>query len=337
MINRDCFAVGAPERDVFTKTKENHLGLGFYNNRNNRAQGSKKNTGPVSCKIKNSNNDNTSTVNEIYGYYDMNIYLLLNWKMNNTLSQAFALLEKYVGLLETTSPELIFSVFPPFPYLFPMFESISSINDSVRFARAKVKFGAQNVFHEPFGSYTGEVSPSMLTEVCEYVMVGHSERRTHFNENDSSINKKIHLIMNNSLTPVLCVGEDQDTYNSGQVDEFIELQIKSACENIKNIPANRFIVAYEPTWAIGSGITPTSEIINRRALLIKNVITDMGLMTDNASCPVLYGGSVNSINAKSFLELDNVDGLLIGQASLDLNQIGSIINQAAQLVKNNSK
>ena len=259
----------------------------------------------------------------------MNIYLLLNWKMNSTLIESVRLVEKYIEFL-LGAPELLkVTIFPPAPYIFPLYEKLANTN--------LVTVGAQNVFEEPFGAYTGEISPIMVNEACSYVMVGHSERRTYFNETNSSINKKIHLIMNNSLTPVLCVGEDQDTYNSGQVDEFIELQIKSACDNIKNIPENRFIVAYEPTWAIGSGITPSPEIINRRALLIKNVIADMGLMTDNASCPVLYGGSVNSINAKSFLELDNIDGLLIGQASLDLNQIGSIINQTVQLAKNNFK
>jgi len=256
----------------------------------------------------------------------MNIYLFLNWKMNNTYSQAFALLEKYSGLLERTLPELVFSVFPPVPYLFPMFESIS--------ADSKIKLGAQNVFYEPFGSYTGEVSPSMINGVCEYVLVGHSERRLHFAENSANINKKMHLIINNYLTPILCIGEDLETYNSGQVDAFIESQITAACDGLKNMPANKFIIAYEPEWAIGSGVTPPAEIINKRAYSIKSIISNLGLMEGNNGCPVLYGGSVNSINAKSFLELDNIDGLLIGQASLDISQISSIINQSISLINN---
>ena len=116
----------------------------------------------------------------------MNIYLFMNWKMNNTSSQAFSLLEKYTGLLESTSTSLVFSVFPPFPYLFPMFDAASQ-----GFVGGKIKFGAQNVFHEPFGAYTGEVSPPMLAGVCEYALVGHSERRLNNNESNANINKKI--------------------------------------------------------------------------------------------------------------------------------------------------
>jgi len=258
----------------------------------------------------------------------MNIYLFLNWKMNLTLIEAIRLVERYTEILLDAPEQLKCSVFPAAPYIFPLYEKLAQTN---------LVIGTQNVSDEPFGAYTGEVSATMISPACTYAMVGHSERRNYFNENNFSINKKIHLIMNNSLTPVLCVGEDLNTYNSGQVEEFIELQIKSACENIKNIPATKFIVAYEPTWAIGSGVTPPAEIINRRAFLIKNVISDMGLMANNDSCPVLYGGSVNSINAKSFLELDNIDGLLIGQASLDINQVLNIITQTVQLVENNSK
>ena len=100
------------------------------------------------------------------------------------------------------------------------------------------------------------------------------------------------------------------------------------------MPANKFIIAYEPEWAIGSGVTPPAEIINKRAYSIKSIISNLGLMEGNNGCPVLYGGSVNSINAKSFLELDNIDGLLIGQASLDISQISSIINQSISLINN---
>ena len=259
----------------------------------------------------------------------MNIYLFMNWKMNNTSSQAFSLLEKYTGLLESTSTSLVFSVFPPFPYLFPMFDAASQ-----GFVGGKIKFGAQNVFHEPFGAYTGEVSPPMLAGVCEYALVGHSERRLNNNESNASINKKIHLIINNYITPVLCIGEGLEAYNSGQVDAFLEDQIKAACDGLKNMPVNKFIIAYEPAWAIGSGLTPPPEIINRRAFLIKSVVSKLGLMAGNSDCPVLYGGSVNSINAKSFLELDYLDGLLIGQASLDVTQISPIIDQAASLINN---
>ena len=180
--------------------------------------------------------------------------------------------------------------------------------------------GAQNVSHFKNGAYTGEISAAMLYDIgSEYVIIGHSERRAYFDESDSLINKKIKISIENCLSPIFCIGETLNQRKNGLIKETLNKQIKFGLSNIK---AQNIILAYEPVWAIGTGETATSKIITEAHQMIRNILNDIGF--DGQKISILYGGSVNRNNAKELIALDDVDGFLIGGASLDVNHFYDI-------------
>jgi triosephosphate isomerase len=233
--------------------------------------------------------------------------IVANWKMNpQTLKQArqiFDAVKKDLSKVKNNKSEI--AICPPFPYL-------SAINDK------KINLGAQNCFWEQKGAFTGETSCAILKDLgCKYVLVGHSERRKYFNETNENINKKIKAILDAKMIPILCIGETLAERKQGIVQKVLQKQITSALKNISKfkVQSSKFIIAYEPIWAIGTGKSCDIDTALNVNLLIKKII----------NAPLLYGGSVNSDNARSYIQDAKMDGLLIGGASLKPKEFIKII------------
>lgn len=195
-----------------------------------------------------------------------------------------------------------------------------------------IKLAAQNMHWEEKGAFTGEISAEMIKEAgAKYVIIGHSERRIYFGETDEAINKKISAAFKNNLVPILCVGETAEEKSAEKTQEVIKNQLTKALENISQgqIEANKIIIAYEPVWAIGSGATPAFDEVLSANLLIKKTIASLYGRSIAEKIPVLYGGSVNSLNAKKFVEKGGTSGLLVGGSSVKANEFGNIIRAVA--------
>ena len=233
-----------------------------------------------------------------------------NWKMNKTLSQGKEFIHDVKNLVPSLhNTEVVF--FPAYPGLVDM--KLSS----------PFHLGAQNCHWEESGAFTGEISIEMLRECSvEYIIVGHSERRQLFNENDHMINKKIKAILSSNLKPILCIGESIEDRNSDLTEDFLKNQLLKGLEGVKSI--NDCIIAYEPIWAIGTGETADKDQIYKAHNFINSVLKKVYPESDN--CHILYGGSVNTENAKDLIQIIGVDGFLIGGASLDKDSFVSIIN-----------
>ena len=238
-----------------------------------------------------------------------------NWKMNKTPSQGKRFIRDVENMVKDIhSTEIIF---------FPAFTGLIDTQLNTPF-----HLGAQNCHWETSGAFTGEVSIEMLYECkVEYILVGHSERRQLFNETDAIINKKIRSIQSFKLKPILCIGETIDDRKSGLTENVLEEQLVKNLEGIDSI--KNFVVAYEPIWAIGTGETADEEQIYNAHSFIKSVLKK--LYPDNNNCPILYGGSVNTKNAKELIQISGVDGFLIGGASLDKDSFVSIIRDVESL------
>jgi len=233
-----------------------------------------------------------------------------NWKMNKTPSQGREFIrdvKKLVPDLQNT--KVVF--FPAYTGLFDI-----KLNSPFH-------LGAQNCYWKDSGAFTGEVSIEMLIESCvEYVIVGHSERRQLFSENDNVINKKIKAILSANLKPILCIGETIEDRNSGLTEDFLQNQLEKGLDGVESV--DDCIIAYEPIWAIGTGETADKNQIHRAHNFINSVLKK--LYPESKNCHILYGGSVNTENAKDLIQIIGVDGFLIGGASLDKESFVSIIN-----------
>lgn len=228
-----------------------------------------------------------------------------NWKMNKTASETRLFFEQIKPLLEPKlTSELL--ICPPF----------TALSEAFRVNEGKIALGAQNVYPKISGAYTGEISPSMLAEWVSYVIVGHSERRTLLNESDAFINEKIHALLQAQLKPILCVGESLEERKQGHAFEVIANELKAG---LKDVSANSMVnvtIAYEPIWAIGTGETATPEIAQAVHEFIRNWLQKNFDATTAAKVRILYGGSLKSSNAQELLSQPDIDGGLIGGASL---------------------
>lgn len=243
-----------------------------------------------------------------------------NWKMNKTVEQARSLVAEMVpGLQEVKTVEKV--ICPPFLSLMPI---------SAMLVGTDIGLGAQNVFWEKSGAFTGEVSPDMVKEFCKYVIIGHSERRTYFGENDETVNKRTLAAMANGLTAIVCIGETLAENESGQTSQVLERQI---LEGLKNIPAellSQLVIAYEPVWAIGTGRAATGVDANRVvAAMIRPVLRELYGRQIAEQTRVLYGGSVTGANAAEFFSQPEIDGALVGGASLKPADFVAIVQAAA--------
>ena len=238
-----------------------------------------------------------------------------NWKMNTDLAGAVALASSVRdGSASLSGLELI---------LCPPFVSLAAVRDTLR--GTAVKIGAQNMYFEESGAFTGEVAPSMLQEICQYVILGHSERRQLFGENDDLINRKVKAAIQHSLRPILCIGETLEERESGRADSVVSRQLRAGLAGVVDISG--LAVAYEPVWAIGTGRAATPEIASE--IMGGAVFETLRTLYSDAAAqlPLLYGGSVNPDNAAGYAAESCIHGALVGGASLRADQFLDIAKQ----------
>jgi len=242
-----------------------------------------------------------------------------NWKMNTTLSEAIELVnEMRRELDEIGNVDKV--ICPPFISLAAVRELING---------SSIKLGAQNIYFEEKGAYTGEISPLMLSDLCEFVIIGHSERRHYFNETGEIVNKKVQAALGVGLKPILCVGERLEENEAGRTEEVVTEQLRSSLAKIDYLSG--LIIAYEPVWAIGTGKAATGKQANETIGLIRRNISELYDGEIAQDMRILYGGSVNAANTTEFLNQPEIDGALVGGASLKANQFLSIVKQAAEI------
>lgn len=240
-----------------------------------------------------------------------------NWKMKLTLAKSLELAKEFkVKFKNFTKEEVV--ICPPY---IALDEASKMLKGSL------VKVGAQNVFWEDSGAFTGEVSPGMLLEAgCQYVIIGHSERRRYLLENYEMIHQKVKAVLNvNNLTPIICIGEESSARKTDKRDFVLMEQLQQALGGINLMADQKIIVAYEPVWAIGSGLVIEPSEAEYAHKIIKLALNDIfNLEIVNNNFRIIYGGSINSKNAKDFVSLDNIDGFLVGGASLDVDEFYKI-------------
>ena len=239
--------------------------------------------------------------------------------MNKTVAEARDLVSKLLApLMEITSVEKVLC--PPFASLF----AISSMLDG-----SGIGLGAQNMHWEEKGAFTGEVAPNMVKELCNYIIIGHSERRMYFGETDATVNKKLHAALKHDLTPIVCVGETLDEYESGRTSEVVLRQINLGLADVNPAVAARIVVAYEPVWAIGTGKASSGENANAvHGQVIRPALSRLFGEENAQAIRILYGGSVTAANASEFFGQSDIDGALVGGASLKVDDFVAIAKAA---------
>ncbi|MDP1547795.1 MAG: triose-phosphate isomerase [Anaerolineales bacterium] len=244
-----------------------------------------------------------------------------NWKMNKTIAETRELLTAMKdGLNAVNGVERV--VCPPF---------ISLAAAAEMLAGSKIGLGAQNLYWEEKGAFTGEVAPAMVKELCEYVILGHSERRAYFGETDETVNKKLLAAQKFGLTPIVCVGETLAQYEANQTRDVVSSQTRLGLTGVAADFAPSIVVAYEPVWAIGTGKASTGEAANAVIKdFIRSVIAEMYGEETAQAVRVLYGGSVTAANAAEFFSQPDIDGALVGGASLKVEEFLSIAKAAAK-------
>ena len=236
--------------------------------------------------------------------------------MNMLPNEAMDFITRLSESVRNTENEIVLCV----PYT-DLFYSLLTAQDT------KIRIGAQNMHWEETGAYTGEVSGKMLQVInVEYVIIGHSERRQYFNETDETVNKKVKAAFKYNLKPIVCVGESLEQKESGITNEIITNQTKLALEGLSKEQVKNVIIAYEPIWAIGTGKTATSEDANNSIKQIRNKIKELYGEEVSEQVSILYGGSVKGSNAKELFKTSDIDGALVGGASLNVLEFKEIIN-----------
>ena len=244
-----------------------------------------------------------------------------NWKMNTTVTEAIKLVHEMLDRLDKiTGVEKV---------LCPPFISLVAIQELLK--GSSIRLGAQNIHFEVKGAFTGEISAVMLTSLCEFLILGHSERRQYFGETDELINKKILAALRNGLKPIFCVGERLEENEAGKTKEIIARQMSQSLSNVK--PTSDMVIAYEPIWAIGTGKAANGEQAAATIKFIRNTLSK--LWNENAArdLRILYGGSVTSSNIGEVISQPEIDGALVGGASLKAEEFVSIVEQTAAIKK----
>lgn len=239
-----------------------------------------------------------------------------NWKMNNTVAESVELVK---GLIEKAGDaERDFVVCPPYTALYTVSELIKGTD---------IKLGAQNIHFKEKGAYTGEISPLMLKELnVEYVIIGHSERRQYFGETDNTVNKKIKTVFEYGMKPIVCVGESLAQREGGIAELIVKGQLVNGLKNIDSKDAGKIVIAYEPIWAIGTGRTATSEQANDMIKFVRSVLAGIFGQESAETVRIQYGGSVKPANVKEIMEQSDIDGALVGGASLKIDDFAQIMN-----------
>src|SRR4030042_3535077 len=242
-----------------------------------------------------------------------------NWKMNTKLEEAENLVRAMLAELD--------SIGGVEKVLCPPFISLATVKGLIE--GTSIKLGAQNMYFEDKGAYTGEISPLMLTDLCDFVILGHSERRQYFAETDELINKKVKKALESGLKPILCVGESLEDNETARKGQKITSQVNAGLAGIS--PTSQLVIAYEPIWAIGTGKAATSKQANATISLIRTSVANLWDKKTAEEIRLLYGGSVTSSNIAEFIAEADVDGALVGGASLKADEFISIVRQTASL------
>jgi len=242
-----------------------------------------------------------------------------NWKMNTTVSEAIELVSEMRRKLdEIDDVEKV---------ICPPFISLAVVKELIR--GSSIRLGAQNLYFEEKGAYTGEISPLMLADLCEFVIIGHSERRQYFNETGEIVNKKLRAALKIGLKPILCIGEKLEENEAGRTEEVVTEQLESALAGIGSLGG--LIIAYEPVWAIGTGKAATGRQVNETIGLIRHNVAQLYDKEVAQQMRILYGGSVTADNIAEFVQQSEIDGALVGGASLKASEFLSIVRQTSEI------
>ncbi|MFC1912653.1 triose-phosphate isomerase [Chloroflexota bacterium] len=242
-----------------------------------------------------------------------------NWKMNTTIAEAVALVGEMRRELDGIDNVDII--------ICPPFISLAAVKELIQ--GSWIKLGAQNLYFEEKGAYTGEISPLMLADLCQFVIIGHSERRLYFNETGEIVNKKTNAALRAGLKPILCIGESLTENEAGRTEEIVIGQLRSSLAGIKE--PDGLVIAYEPIWAIGRGRAATGREANETIGLIRHDIAALYNDRIARGIRILYGGSVASANAVEFINQPEIDGALVGGACLKSREFSNIIQQVSEL------
>jgi len=242
-----------------------------------------------------------------------------NWKMNTTAAEAEKLVRDMMDKLDRIE-EVEKVLCLPF---------ISLVTARELLKGSSIKLGAQNMHFETKGAYTGEISPLMLRELCEFVILGHSERRRYFGETDEIVNRKIKAALENKLEPILCVGEKLEENEAGRTEEVVSRQLNQGLNNVK--PTRNIVIAYEPLWAIGTGKAASGDQATATIKFIRNILAELWNKDIAQDLRILYGGSVTNHNIAEFISQSEIDGALVGGSSLKAEEFLSIVNQTATI------
>ncbi len=245
-----------------------------------------------------------------------------NWKMHKTIVEAVALADEIrEGVEAIEGVEIV---------LCPPFVALSAVAEAIY--NTDIKLGAQNMHWEEEGAYTGEISPRMLEGLCQYVIIGHSERRKYFGETDETVNRKIKAALGHNLTPIICVGETLAQREAGETEKLVSSQVKNALAELSADDVRGLVIAYEPIWAIGTGKAATPEDASSViGSVIRSTIAESYGDSIAQEVRVQYGGSVNPTNIGSFVNQPDIDGALVGGASLRANDFLEILRITAQV------
>ena len=239
-----------------------------------------------------------------------------NWKMYKSVGEAIALVQALKeSLADIADREIL--VCPPFTALYPVAETLKGSN---------IELGAQNIYPKEEGAYTGEISPTMLVDVgCRYVIVGHSERRQHFKESDEFINRKVHLTLEHGLRPILCVGETLEEREAGHEVEVVTKQVQECLAGVTEEGMKEVVVAYEPVWAIGTGLTATPQQAQAMHETIRDILKGLYGRETAEATRIIYGGSVKPDNVDDLMREPDIDGALVGGASIKAESFARIV------------
>lgn len=246
-----------------------------------------------------------------------------NWKMYKTEEEAVQLVSDLKQRLkDVTGVKVV---------ICPPFTALSSVKRALE--NSSILLGAQNMHWEEKGAFTGEVSPTMLlTAGCKYVIIGHSERRGYFFETDQSVNMKIKSALKFNLSPIICVGEKLEEREANKTQAVVEIQVKGAFKDLSTPEAEKTVIAYEPVWAIGTGRTATPEQANEVHIFIRKLLSSLFEKDCAEKINILYGGSVKPENSRELLQMSDIDGALVGGASLDAHSFEGIVRGAVKFV-----
>ena len=242
------------------------------------------------------------------------VIICANWKMYKTIGESKEFIHNLPPLIKGTPAKVLIAV--PF----------TSLSASAQEAKGtEITIGAQNIWDADEGAFTGEISAKMIIDAgAKFVILGHSERRRYFQETDQLINKKVLKALSHELEVILCVGEDSEQRQKGRQKEVVQNQLEQGLKHVKY--TNKIFIAYEPTWAIGTGVAATPEVIQEMHKHCREKLIDVWDRKEGEKVPILYGGSVSPKNAKSMLDQPDIDGLLVGTASLSLESFSKIVN-----------